>query len=190
MKNPRLSPNSSVWMTSVRSPEEQVSAVVQHLIRRNNIHEKSFHVFNLLNDKKQYSNTIFCLDIGANQGQSIVSFSNVVPAARIVSFEPLPWCVAALRLMKSMEQKFPEKFQFDIMPFALGEGEGLVDLWVPGSPDYMLTSQASVHKSRASANSTLKYLNSTMFADHLDEITVHHFQLNVKPLDHFNFAPD
>lgn len=50
------------------------------------VHDNDFYFFKRFINK----NNITILDIGANRGQSIVSFKNILPGARILSFEANP----------------------------------------------------------------------------------------------------
>jgi FkbM family methyltransferase len=90
--------------------------------------------------------------------------------------------------MKAQTHHFPDGFNISIQPFALGERAGSLDLYIPGSSDYLLTSQASVDRSRAQSTKTLEYMQM-FFQSPLDEIVVHHFCLNVRTLDSFGYKP-
>ena len=59
-------------------------------------HEDDYHFFEVFKDRKN----VLILDVGANYGQSIISFSSVLPNAKIISFEPGIDCTFYLEKLK------------------------------------------------------------------------------------------
>lgn len=187
LEDPPVAGRHAVWLTPTRSGA-QLREVVQHLVRRNSIHESSFALFRVLNESAyQGSSPPLCLDLGANQGHSVVSLHRVCARLRVVCFEPLPWCVESLAHLRDIGQFGPE-FSFQVEPCALGERGGELVLWIPGSRSHMLTSQASVDRSRAESEATLSYLQQ-FFEQPLAKQTVHQVTLPVRKLDDFDLAP-
>jgi FkbM family methyltransferase len=82
------------------------------------------------------------LDIGAHQGEFAKLIRTVLPAARIVSFEPLPDCFAVL------EDNMRGAPYFAAFNVALGDDDGVTALYRSEySPSSSLLSMAERHKS-------------------------------------------
>jgi len=65
------------------------------------------------------------IDVGANSGQTVLSVKRVLPAARVISFEPNPSSVVLLR---RLSQRFPD---LRIEAVGLGDREAEADFYTP-----------------------------------------------------------
>ena len=77
------------------------------------------------------------LDIGANRGTHSIIF--LIHGIATVPFEPNPVCHPFFQLMCEMNG-----LQSRIEPLALGNSEGVVDLWYPEGDEWNGTTDASV----------------------------------------------
>lgn len=86
------------------------------------------------------------LDVGANSGESVLSFRLFNPTAPILSIEPNPYHEPDLRFLKQRID------QFDYVLCAAGEHRGRATLFVPVYRNLPLTGEASFHRDHAIAN--------------------------------------
>lgn len=90
------------------------------LANSNIIHEMDYNVVILFKRSDD-----LCLDVGANVGQSIVSFHNINPILRTISFEPNPFIFVAL------EQVSAKYIKSKVMNIGLGNKTQTLDLYIP-----------------------------------------------------------
>lgn len=101
--------------------EAQQRTQVRMRARRRSVHEAEFV---LLRDLGLPERPL-CLDVGANRGQSIVSFKAVLPDATVASFEPEP---VAYRAAAKVGARFAD---VTVHPFGLGASDATLTLSVP-----------------------------------------------------------
>ncbi len=101
--------------------EAQQRMQIRLRARRHRVHEAEFMLLRELG----LSERPLCLDVGANRGQSIVSFKAVLPDATVASFEPEP---GAYRAAVKVGARFPD---VTVHPFGLGASDATLSLLVP-----------------------------------------------------------
>ena len=101
-------------------------------------HEPELAAFCLFGDRRG----VF-LDVGANAGQSALSFRLFNKRTPILSIEPNPYHERDLRLLKRILSRF------DYRICAAGDEEGVVTLHVPAYRGVPITGEASVHERAA-----------------------------------------
>jgi FkbM family methyltransferase len=114
------------------------------------------------------------VDIGANRGQSALSFAVVAPEARIVSFEPHPGHRRDLGWVSKLLRG-----RLTIHEVALGETDGTAVLWVPTSGHREITGESSLDEG------ALTRARRRVKVDGHREVSV-----PVRTLDSYNLAPD
>ena len=87
-------------------------------------HEPDFFFFRDISKVNQ--NLVF-IDVGANAGQSAISFLMNCPTGRVVSFEPNLLYQSVLKGV----QNFLGRERFDFHMFGLSDSEDVLDLYVP-----------------------------------------------------------
>jgi FkbM family methyltransferase len=113
------------------------------------------------------------IDVGANIGQTALSFAALAPRADIVSFEPNPAVHGDLRLVKRLLGN-----RFTWHACGLGEQDGSFDLIVPMSGRREVTGEGSFDP------------NAVVRAGQRETVTgsTHH-EVRVRTLDSFGLAP-
>jgi FkbM family methyltransferase len=104
-------------------------------------HEADFRAFRHFGHRKG-----LFLDIGANSGESVLSFRLFNPTAPILSIEPNPYHEPDLRFLKQRIDNF------DYLLCAAGETSGSATLYVPVYRDLPLTGEASFYREQAIGN--------------------------------------
>jgi FkbM family methyltransferase len=104
-------------------------------------HENDFRAFRHFAHRKG-----LFLDIGANSGESVLSFRLVNSTAPILSIEPNPYHEPDLRFLKQRIDNF------DYRLCAAGEKSGRATLYVPVYRNLPLTGEASFHREQAMSN--------------------------------------
>jgi FkbM family methyltransferase len=97
------------------------------------VHERDFLYF-----RRFAAKSPLFLDIGANTGQSIVSIKNIVPSARIVSFEPNPRCFERMRRLAR------SKSDIGLFNCALSSKPGRLVLHIPSAKGFIFSQLASL----------------------------------------------
>jgi FkbM family methyltransferase len=103
------------------------------LYRMRRPHEYDFRALRLLG----LNSSCLMLDIGANVGQSVLSFYTVFPQARAVSFEPNP---ETFNKLQRLTARFP---QLQVYPSGVSDEVGEAELFIPSYNGNALTGLAS-----------------------------------------------
>jgi FkbM family methyltransferase len=138
-------------------------------------HEEDFRAFSLFPDR-----TGPFLDIGANAGQSAMSFRLFNRVSPILSLEPNPYHEADLRLLK----KFLRRFEF-MMCAARDENTTLV-LYIPTYRGMPLTGEASLVKESAQ---NCRWLRDHAHQESSRELATIEQAVPVRRLDDLNLTP-
>lgn len=115
------------------------------------------------------------VDVGANRGQSVVSFRRTIGTAQIHCFEPNPFLHDELR-----------RFDVEINGVALGAHDGELNLYVPRYGHTLYDTRAALDEVTAA-----NFLSDAHFAGFdPDRAGVEHINVPVTTLDSFGLAPD
>lgn len=87
------------------------------------------------------------VDIGANGGQSAIAFAFILPAHKIVSFEPNPALWPELDFVQRLLGR-----RFSYQKLGLGDQSGSMTLHVPQVGDLPMTTRASLSRAEAEAH--------------------------------------
>lgn len=138
-------------------------------------HEQDFAAFSLFPDR-----TGHFLDVGANAGQSALSFRLFNRHAPILSLEPNPYHEKDLRFLKKILPRF------DFMICGAGDENASLTLFVPSYRGVPLTGEASLVREEAENSYWLReHLNS----ESSPELGIIELTVQVRRLDEFNLAP-
>lgn len=160
------------WLYAV-----QQSALVELRARRRRVHEPEF---TLLQNLGLPADPI-CLDVGANRGQSIVSFKAVLPDAEVMSFEPEPKSYkAAVRVAARFNR-------VSVHPFGLGAKAATLTLSVPHCRGLRFPQLASTHRDPERVAAILQ--DWARFGTP-DTVTFDDTQIEIQTLDSLNLKPD
>src|SRR4051794_21263711 len=85
------------------------------------VHEHEFKALPLLVDDP----AALVIDVGGNNGQSMLSIKTVLPSARVITFEP------ASRHQKGLRALAEQLRDVSVEPYALAETEGEAELYWP-----------------------------------------------------------
>lgn len=118
------------------------------------------------------------LDVGANSGESVLSFRLFHPTAPILSIEPNPYHEPDLKFLKRRIDRF------DYLLCAAAECDGRATLYVPMYRELPLTGEASFHRDQAMHNYWMQEQVGASAAVRLVEIDV-----EVKRLDDLALSP-
>lgn len=121
------------------------------------------------------------LDIGANSGESVLSFRLFNPTAPILSFEPNPYHEPDLRFLKRWVRNF------DYRLCAAGDRDGTATLYVPVYRNLPLTGEASFLREQALAN---YWAREHLRRNGEDVIRLTEVPVEVKRLDDLHWKPD
>jgi len=102
-------------------------------LQRNETHEPQFRLFSGLPDES------LVLDIGANCGQSIISFKSVAPGARLMSFEPTSFSFA---IAERIARVFPQAEAFN---FGLSDRAARLPIYTPVIDGLLVTPLTSLN---------------------------------------------
>lgn len=138
-------------------------------------HDPDFGAFALFADRRG-----LFLDVGANRGQSALSFRIYNRSAPILSIEPLVAHEPDLRFVK----RFLSRFDYRIC--AAGEHPGRARLHVPVLRGMALTVEASLDRDTAAHN----WFGSQLGAAVADEVRIESFEVPVCRLDDLGLSPD
>jgi FkbM family methyltransferase len=153
----------------------RVNAYVRYLLRRP--HEADFAAFRRFN-----SRTGLFLDVGANFGQSALSFRIFNRRSPILSIEPLAYHERHLRLLKRFLRGF------DYLICAAGEASGSATLHVPTHRGVPLTGEASLLREAAEESFWLRHqIGDAATAEPIEVVEV---PVEVRRLDDLGLAPD
>ncbi len=139
-------------------------------------HEADFAAFRCFPDR----NGLF-LDIGANSGESALSFRHFKPTAPIFSIEPNRYHEPDLRFLKRWIGNF------DYLMCAAGDKNGRATLYVPVYKALPLTGEASFCREQALAN---YWVLEQFGAEQVDGLRLIEILVEVKRLDDLGLRPD
>ena len=138
-------------------------------------HEADFAAFRLL----PHANGLF-LDIGANSGESVLSFRLFNRTAPILSIEPNRYHEPDLRFLKAWIH------DFDYLLCAAGDSDGWATMYVPVYRDLPLTGEASFHQDQAIGN---YWIQEQVGAGATDTVRLIELPVEVKRLDGLALRP-
>ena len=146
----------------------RLSRLARFLLRRP--HERDFEAFKFFADRQG-----LFLDVGANKGQSALSF-RIFHRAPILAIEPNPMHEADLRLVRRLVGRF------DYLIAAAGDAPGETTLRIPMFGELPLTGEATVRDD----------LGETWWGKVLgveDQLGIRHMTVAVRRLDDLELAP-
>ena len=120
------------------------------------------------------------LDVGANSGESVLSFRLFNPTAPILSIEPNPYHEPDLRFLKQRIDGF------DYVLCAAGEHHGRATLYVPVYRRLPLTGEASFHRDQAMAS---YWMQEQVGASAARSVRLVEVEVEVKRLDDLGLSP-
>jgi FkbM family methyltransferase len=138
-------------------------------------HEADFAAFRHFSHR-----TGLFLDIGANSGESVLSFRLFNRTAPILSIEPNPYHEPDLRFLKARIAKF------DYLLCAAGEASGRAILYVPMYRNLPLTGEASFHREQAIGN---YWVQEQIGAGAASGVRLTELEVDVKRLDDLSLRP-
>jgi FkbM family methyltransferase len=118
------------------------------------------------------------LDVGANQGISVLSFNKLAPSAQIISFEPN----MALESNLISLRKRIKNFEFHMC--GLGDEDGEFQLFVPRYGDVYLHTFSSLDRMSLEQGIKQTYSSSIFNA-----IVIEKFICKIRTLDSFGYSP-
>jgi FkbM family methyltransferase len=119
------------------------------------------------------------LDIGANRGQSIVAFQNVVPECNIVAFE------ANERLATRLVERYMNDAKVSIEACALTSAVGSLKLYIPSYNGFLFDGLASIDRTQAAgwlSKERLYWFDSR-------KVSVEESEVPARTLDSYGLAP-
>lgn len=137
-------------------------------------HEEDFRAFRRFPDRKG-----LFLDVGANIGQSALSF-RLFNKAPILSLEPNPYHARELRLLRRL---LPD---FDFLMCGAGDTSGSLTLHVPTYRGTPLTGEASISREEAGRY----WLKTHAGLEESPNLSIAEQIVEVRVLDDLNLAPD
>lgn len=120
------------------------------------------------------------LDVGANSGESVLSFRLFNRTAPILSIEPNPYHQPDLEFLKHWIG------DFDYLLCGAGDTSGWTTIYVPVYRDLPLTGEASFYREQALAN---YWLQEQVGAQGPDAVRLHEVSVEVKRLDDLTLRP-
>jgi FkbM family methyltransferase len=138
-------------------------------------HEPDFRAFRHF----AHRNGLF-LDIGANSGESVLSFRLFNSSAPILSIEPNPYHEPDLRFLRARIKKF------DYLLCAAGEQSGRGILYVPVYKNLPLTGEASFQREQALGN---YWMQEQVGAGAANVVTLTELQVDIKRMDDLGLQP-
>jgi FkbM family methyltransferase len=121
------------------------------------------------------------LDIGANSGESVLSFRLFNPTAPILSIEPNRYHEPDLQFLKRWIRNF------DYLLCAAGDRSGSATLYVPVYRDLPLTGEASFSSQQALGN---YWVRQHLAPDEASAVRLREVPVEVKRLDDLALRPD
>lgn len=149
---------------------KRLELVVQYVLKRP--HEPDFLLFRRLKDRPGQF-----LDIGANVGQSAISFGALNSSMSVVSFEPNAACLPGLKLAKRILGK---RYNYHLV--GLGSRAERLILHVPVTGGVAATQEASV--------SGDQLLQADVGERIGEAFTVQDVAIEIRTLDSFGYQPD
>jgi FkbM family methyltransferase len=121
------------------------------------------------------------LDIGANSGESVLSFRLFNPTAPILSIEPNRYHEPDLKFLKRWVRNF------DYLLCAAGDRSGSATLYVPIYRDLPLSGEASFYREQALDS---YWVREQAGGDEASAVRLMEVPVEVKPLDDLALRPD
>jgi FkbM family methyltransferase len=135
-------------------------------------HEADFRVLSMLPEG-------CCIDIGANQGQSIESILLFQPSAQVIAFEANP------RLAAKLTQRYRRKKSIQINSFGLSNTCGIFRLYIPSYNGFEYDALASMDRDHAAS-----WIGAeTVYNFRPQKLRVEEAECRTKTLDSFNLEP-
>jgi len=150
---------------------------IKILWENNKVHENDFLFFRNFKIKRP-----IILDIGANAGQSVISFKLVLPDARIISFEPNTLYRPVLDYVQSSIFT-PQDFTYYML--GAGDTERELELIIPIIDKKPYFQEASVDVTQFE-----KSWVKNRFATYGNTLEFKRINIRMVTLDQFNFTPD
>lgn len=139
-------------------------------------HEADFAAF-----RRFPQRTGLFLDIGANSGESVLSFRLFNPTAPILSIEPNRYHEPDLKFLKQWVRNF------DYLLCAAGDRSGSATLYVPVYRDLPLSGEASFYREQALGN---YWVREHVDGDEASTVRLSEVPVEVKRLDDLALTPD
>lgn len=136
-------------------------------------HEDDYYFYELFGNRKE----ITIIDIGANYGQSVISFASVLPHAKIISFEPNLDCIEYLEMISKFTQA-----NYEFHKVGLGSKEIIKDLYIPKIKNTLVTQEASFDRDQLNQPDVIDRIGNNF------EIVKQ--ESTIKKLDNYNLCPD
>lgn len=151
--------------------------VLSYLLKRP--HEQDFRYFRCFEGKSG-----LFIDVGANAGQSVVSFRIFNRSYKIISFEPNPFHEGDLKWLKKI---LPGE-DFDYFMAGLSDGEGKERFYVPMIQGVPLTQEATFIKDSL-LNHSLAVERMKGATGHVD-FSIMEMDVPIGAFDSYHFKPD
>lgn len=136
-------------------------------------HEDDYYFFRIFSNRKD----VTIIDIGANYGQSVISFASVLPNAKIISFEPNIDCIEYLEAIS----KFT-KAKYEFHKVGLGSSVIIKDLFIPKIKNTLVTQEASFDRNQLNQPDVINRIGSNFEIIRQESV--------IKKLDDYNLNPD
>lgn len=154
---------------------QQLSNAVMQRWTSREVHDEDFYGFSI------YSERVKCiLDVGANLGQSIVSFKILFPNATIHSYEANPTLISNLKILA---KEMPGAVQ--INPYGLADKSGSFNLNIPYVNNEAFIEEASMSESYYELPWVKQKFNDRGGLTRLEKVTC-----EIKVGDDLNLSPD
>ncbi len=142
------------------------------------VHERDFLYFRRFASQKP-----LFLDVGANNGQSILSIRSIIPGARIVSFEPNPKCFERVRRLAHGNNNI------ELFNCALSSQAGSLILHIPSAKGFTFSQLASLHAPILSELAAELRRDGFAFVSQTN-LVIEQRSVDVRTLDSFMLRPD
>lgn len=140
-------------------------------------HEIDFSIFSKIGNAEG-----LFLDIGANAGQSAISFRMYNQSYQILSLEPNPLMKKDLRILKLFLSKF------DFMPLGVSDSSNQLKLFVPFVGGMPLTQEGTIHREILETDLLTRKRIAEMTGKGKFEVS--EFSLNIVTVDSLSLKPD
>ena len=147
---------------------------IQQDIADHHVHEEEFHFLGMIRTATQF------VDIGANCGQSIVSYRALNANTPIVSFEPNPIC---FRVLCANGGQLPGVRAY---PFGLSDSNAFMDLYTPVVDRLLVTPFATTDRELYRTGRGAEWLAEN---SHARRTAIYPERLAFQQGDSFNLAP-
>lgn len=162
------------WGGAVDPCRPTDNPTIQQNIADRLVHEEEFHFLGMIRTAKQF------VDIGANCGQSIVSYRALNPDTPIVSFEPNPIC---FRVLCANGGQLPGVRAY---PFGLSDSNGFMELYTPVIDRLLMTPYATTDRELYRTGRGAEWLTEN---DHGRRTAIYPERLAFQQGDSFDLTP-